>query len=396
MSNPAFFFIPFLVDFALSGAGIVINFHAQDLGATPSDLGYLGSSWGISYMISCLIVGRLADRICRKKLMCSGLGILTVLVWSFQWMQSPGQLIVMNFLLGAACALFWPVFETLLHSSDKIEGNRRIGLFNIGWTLGIGCGAATGGYLSQWGAVRGLNSLTCVTLLALVCLLVATRRGIPAAENLPEESECGDADAAQMSSAERLTFLHIAWIANFTLWFAAGCVNSLFPKLCRTLFIPDHTGGLLLGLIMAGQALSFYLISKTTSWHYRLAPMIGFQILATAGCVMLAWGGSPAGFALAMLFMGLGRGLTYCCSLYYGLAAESGRGANAGIHEMLIGFASAFGPLLGGVTAQLLDLRAPFYMCTFIGLVGVAVEVALWRRMHRSCARAVVSQGTES
>ena len=382
MMKPAFFFlIPFLVDFVMAGTGIVVNFYAQDLQASPRQLGMLGFAWGIPYMMCCIVIGRLADRWPRRLLMAAGLALATIVVNSYQYMTSPSGLILLNVAIGAVCALFWPVFETLLHSSDKHTGNRTMGLFNIGWTLGIGGGAAIGGFLSQWDTALGLDTLSSVTLATLGLLLFATRNGIPPLYEEKEESAPLDPDASHAAPSERATYLYLAWTANFTLWFAAGGVNALFPKLCRSLLIPDHTSGMLLALIMAGQAVSFFLIARTTAWHYRLGPMVAFQLLATLGCVLVASGESPTGFALAMILMGIGRGLTYSCSLYYGLAAESGKGANAGIHEMLIGVSSALGPLVSGEVAQVFGLRAPFYLCGAVGLIGVILELLIWKRV---------------
>lgn len=377
-NQAAFFIIPFLIDFALSGAGIVINFRAQDLSATAFDLGLLGFAWGLPYMFGCMIVGRLADRYPRRRLMIMGLAGSAFVIWLAQWMPSPHTLALNNVALGLCGSLFWPVFETLLSSEDKDVSNRRMGVFNLGWTLGIGGGLAAGGFLSQWGVHHGLNMLAMITTASLVILWGQTRRGIPhAAQHIAAQAA---PDANSIPPAVRISFLYIAWIANFSLWFAAGTVNSLFPKLCRSLMIPDHTSGILIGLIMLGQAFAFYAISRTTSWHFRFFPMLSFQVLAIIGCALLAVFQTVPAFALAMLLMGAGRGLTYCCSLYYGIAAESGRGANAGVHEMLIGLSSAVGPLVSGKFAEYTDLSSSFLLCAFLGFAMVALEIFMWRK----------------
>lgn len=379
MSNAAFFIVPFLVDCAVSGALIVLNLFAQDLRASPFELGLLGFTWGTTFTVGCVVVGRLADRYPRRRLMAAGVAGLGVVIWCSQWMPSPRALALINLVLGTACAFFWPVFETLLHHRDKALENRRIGLFNLGWTFGISAGMGAGGFLSQWGAHHGLNALTALTFAALAAFLWVTRAGVPPVMPEAPPHDLND-NAAAVPPVLRLTYLRVAWVANFTLWFAGATVSNLLPKLCRSLAIPDQTTGLLLALVMVAQAVSFFLVSRTTSWHYRFLPMVCFQALAIAGCWLLAIAGGVAGLALAMTAMGIGRGLTYSCSLYYSLAAESGRGANVGIHEMLIGAASLLGSLLGGAAAQWVDLRAPFSLGAAVGLLGLAPEVILWRR----------------
>lgn len=384
-SFAAFFIIPFLVDFALSGTGIVMNFRAQDLDATAFDLGLLGFAWGLPYMIGCMIVGRLAEHYPRKALMTLGLAADALLIWLAQWMPSPHTLALANVGIGIAGSLFWPVFEALISHEDKEAANRRMGAFNLGWTLGIGGGLAAGGFLSQWGFHQALTLLSALTAVSLLIFLSAAVKSDASPHLI---SEPVDTSLEEPTSIQlRLTYLYIAWVANFSLWFAAGTVNTLFPKLCRTLLIPDHTSGILIGLIMAGQAVAFYAISRTTSWHYRLLPMLFFQLLAIIGCALLGVSESTFAFAAAMLLMGVGRGLTYCCSLYYGIAAESGQVANAGIHEMLIGLSCAVGPLIGGRFAEYTDVPSTFLLCAFISLSGMAVEIFLWKKYSAATAR---------
>ena len=371
------------------GGGLVINLLAQDMGASPFLLGMLGFSWGLSFAVGCPVVGRWADRHDRRILLLAGGSLFTATIWLYQWCQNPWHLFALNFLAGTACALFWPVFETLLHdASSASRTQERMGLFNIGWTCGVATGTAAGGFLKEWGTHPALNFLAVLSFLNL--LYLAWRiRDLPSPTAPAEEPS--PAPHQDVPAPRRIGYLYIAWIANFSLFFTGGATSQMFPKLARELAFPDGDIGLLLALITVAQGISFLILTRTTRWHYRMAPLLAFQALSVVGvgCLIAAHG--PAGFAVGLVCIGLGRGMSYTASLYYALSAGSERGAQIGLHEMLIGAAFVLGPFLGGLAAQIqghwlpltVALRAPFELAAVVTLGGIGAEYWLWRKMLR-------------
>lgn len=208
LNKSDFFIIPYIQDAAITGAGLVVNLLAQDLGASPFQLGLLGFAWGLSYAGGCVFAGRWADRHDRRTLLLGGAGLFTATVWLYQWCSNPWQIIGLSFCNGTACALFWPVFETLLHDEAEEENTRqRMSWFNLGWTCGIASGTASGGYLKEWGTHPALNLLAGLTLANLFYLTWRTR-DLP---RLAHSVEATDSSFDHgMPSTWQVAFLHMA------------------------------------------------------------------------------------------------------------------------------------------------------------------------------------------
>jgi len=373
MENRDFFIIPFMIDTTIAMGFIVLNLFAQDLGATPFQLGLMGFTSGVFYSIASVISGRLADNVPRRLLLTFGLLLYGSVMMSYAWCSTPKQIILLGFLNGLGNAFFWPVFETFLHEEGDSKGtNRRVGLFNIGWTLGFIFGSFAGGYTMKLGAPLVFRILAFTVLLNLIYLLT---------KEMGKIHKMKDVEPMEQPSTINpylARYLHIAWIALFVVYFAGGATMSIFPKIARTESIPDGQIGMILALISIGQGITFFLLSKTSRWHYKFAPLLIFQGISAAGLFMLAGFSSRLGYVFGMVFQGIGRGMAYTSSLYYGLSVSGAKGANTGTHEMLIGFAFTFGPLFGGFVAQNVSLKSTFYLCAVVLAIGSSIQI--WMR----------------
>lgn len=364
----------------MSMSGLMVNLKAQDLGGSSFQLGLLGVAWAIPYALLCPMAGSAAGRLDRRLILVVG-GLLVSLSPALQGsVSTPEALILVAPFAGLGCALFWPAFETLLHTVDPAETQSRLGTFNIGWTVGILGGSAVAGYLYDFAGTRWSFWATALLVLGTSAYIAYRTRGgaighAPGPEAPPAPREGG------LSVSRRAGYMKLAWIANFTIWFAGAAVGTIFPKLARSLGVSVGSVGLLMAVVMVAQAASFAALSRTSRWHYRLLPMLGSQALAAAGLLAIAHGSAAWAFAAGLALIGLARGGSYSASLYYGLDSEAARGLNAGIHEAVIGVAYVAGPFVSGLVAQQAGLRAPFTTAAAVVLCGLALEVALWRRL---------------
>jgi predicted MFS family arabinose efflux permease len=74
-----------------------------------------------------------------------------------------------------------------------------------------------------------------------------------------------------------------------------------------------------------------------------------------------------------MLLVGIGIGVTYFSSLYYGMVFRTVRGRNTAIHESTIGAGFLSGAFGGGLVGEHWDLATPYLVC--LGLILLAVCV---------------------
>jgi MFS family permease len=380
-SLAAYFVIPLLMDAAVAISALTVNLYAQDLGASKLQLGLLGTAWAVPYAFGSPFTGRWADRYNRTMLIWAGLWLAALSHSASGLSTRPQHLIAAAPLGGLGGALFWPTFETLLHSKDPEETRARIGAFNVGWTIGIMGGTAAAGYFYHLAGPRA-TFFTIALIAALTGCYVLTRadwRLKPAGtEHYLEPSQ----NSTKVAPARKTGYLRLAWVANFGMWFAGSATGTIFPKLARSMGIPDGPIGLLSSLIMVAQMSMFIILSRSSRWHYRLAPLLAAQAAAVLGVLVIGIGRTPLSFALGMLLLGISRGKTYSASLFYGLDAETSKGGNTGIHESIVGAAYIVGPFTAGISAEKISLRAPFFVTAAVVSSAIMLQIWIWSRIH--------------
>lgn len=359
-------------------AGLGVPLLAMGIGADYGDLGAIGATGSLAYSAGCFFAGSLADRIGYRRVMtlCS-LGMALVF-GAYLVVDQLWQLFAIALAGGLCSSGFWPPLQAWL---GKGKGRRSlllaVGRFNVAWSLGFLVGPALAGTLYAHGAAYVFGMAAGLAALLPLGLLF-----LPLREPEPETTP---ADTASLA-ASRL-FLPIAWVANFATFFANGTVRSLFPKFATDLGVAPDLLGVLIALIGLTQTTAFLLVSRTESWQFRLGPLTAVQLLAAAGLCTLAFGASPATFAIGLLIQGALVAATFTASIFYSLHAEGPGGQRTGIHEGIVGSGFLVGPLAGGLLADHIGPRAPFLLASAVILAAIALQALILRRGRRRAAR---------
>jgi MFS family permease len=206
--------------------------------------------------------------------------------------------------------------------------------------------------------------LTSVSLLSIAGIVVITRKPDVHREANVERPLTQDENRSQR-------FLHLAWVANFATYFTIGIIRSLFPKLGGQLGMSSPSIGALLSAITFTQVLIFALLARTSSWHYRLAPLLVSESILLAGSLLIYVGTGFGQFLLPMVMAGGCAGIAYFSSIYYSINRPARLGARSGLHEALIGLGVVAGPLTGGIVAQRWNLRSPYLLSALVVLLGI-------------------------
>lgn len=371
----------FVMDLAIAVIGLSVQFKARELGATPLQLGMLGSFGALAYAVFCLLTGRLSDSWGRRVLAsasCVGCGI----VWLIMTQAgSPSQLLCLVPFSGASIALFWPTLQAWLSqvSSSSSRLTRNIGDFNMAWTLGLMFGAPVAGLL--WGYGQHVPFVFAAAIVFALLIFVQTVRGGNRAGNAAAPEPMGE---APVDPALTRQFLHLAWIANFAAWFSRGLTNVVFPKLANELGMSERLIGVVIATFLAGQLLTFIYLRRHSGWQYRLWPLGVALVWAASGMTVAYFARTPAVFIAGFAIAGMGAGVTYFASLYYSLQGHvASRGARSGIHEAVLGSGVFLGPLVGGAAANYVDLHTPFLLAAGVFLLTALTISVVWSRTVR-------------
>jgi DHA1 family multidrug resistance protein-like MFS transporter len=376
--------VPFWMDLSASIFYLAAPLVVIDLGGNPIELGLIGTITASVHMILANLAGRLSDRFGRRRLMVAGPLIFGISCLLMTQMPNVKGVLALAGLNGLGMAIFWPAFQAWIAESRNGSGlARNIGSFNMSWTASHLLGPTLAGILF------GLYSRLPFWMAAALCLILflvmkaSVRERVPQeqikTESLPPESE---------ESKSGRNFLYAIWIANFASFFILGNARYQFPKLAREMAMSPYAIGLLMSCIGLAQFLGFFFLRGSERWHFKKFYLLGAQLLAAAGLLLIYSSNRLWVFAVAFLLLGLCASLTYYSSLYYAVRLLKRKGKGAGLHESILGSGVVLGPLLGGIVAHTAGLRYPYILCLILLAGVVAAEWFILKNQKRDRAGA--------
>jgi len=347
---------------------------SRRLGASPTMIGFVFASFGVTLLTVSLPMGAVSDRIGRRTPMVGGLVALAASTLLFAYATSLPWLFAARLVQGAADAITWVVGFALIadrYASD--ERGRVTGFVMSGTSVAVMIGPSIGGWLYEIGGIRLPFSF--VTLLAvagaIAFLLIdlpaasAERTRVPMTLVLRQQPVAACAVAVVLASStlsmlEPVMALHLGGLgigpARIGLLFGiAALVNTGMHPLAGHL--ADRWGArrmMLLGLTLSAFALSF--LGQT--WSFRST--IGFQI--------------PFVISIAMMVT---PSLAYMAEVTT-LGGVDSYGVAYGLYNMAWGVGLLAGPAIGGFMFERLGfgLLAIVWGTALLGVTAVLVRSA--------------------
>lgn len=140
---------------AYSVAVPVLPDYAARFNASPTTIGVLFASFGVTLLVLSIPMGLMSDRLGRKGPMIFGLALLSASTLAFAYAESMAMLFVARLLQGAADGMTWIVgFALIADLYGPEERGRAMGLAMAGSSLGIIIGPVLGGWLYEIGGIR--------------------------------------------------------------------------------------------------------------------------------------------------------------------------------------------------------------------------------------------------
>lgn len=369
------YLVSLLMDMSVAGVTFAISRRAAELGATASQLGWLGAAWIGLYAALALVTGRFSDRVGRRRLAFIGCIIATLMTLTCSLTTQIGLLLVFSALFGAGLSCFWPSIIAWL--GEGLSGHAlasRLTTFGVAWNIGLLLGYCLSGVLFELGPRLPFYSSAGMILLVAILLLVPARQS-PVAPT--DDSRQDETVAIPKGRGFRKT----AWLANFATNFALAGTAALFPQLATHLGIGADIHG---GLLAAGRAAAlaaFAALQFLMFWRTRLWPLWIAQLGCAASIVLIGLAHATWVFAAAWIIGGAVSGYAYQASIYFTLEEMSEKGKGSGFHEAVVGSGMFFGPLLAGWIGNSHGLRVPYFFCAAMQFVLVALQMMLvWTR----------------
>jgi MFS family permease len=373
-------------DFALFMIIFTVSRGLAESGADSLTLGLVGGGFSFAIGLSCLIGGRISDRVGQKRVILCGLTGILLGTWGCLALGSENRFYIpIYFLIAAATGLIFPSIITLLSRgrdavTDRKGWTRMIMVYCITWNAGLISGQLTGGWFYHHDPVRPIQLALLLALINPLLLWVAAR-----SHTSPPANSDQNTTAHLEHQAASATFARLAWIANLGGTFAMSMVFHLFPLLMIELHIPAREHGGLLALNRVIVVITYLVMYRVPFWHHRFSTAALSQITAAMSLLVLAAAHSRLGLIVGLVGLAQLLGYNYFASLYYSTTGvtEERRGTASGIHEFTLAMGFAAGAIGGGLLGQYAGTRAPYQLAAaFILLLLIVqlISLAAFRR----------------
>ena len=348
-------FATFIDIVAYSVAVPVLPDLSRKLGASPTMIGLLFASFGVTLLTVSIPMGAVSDRTGRKAPLVGGMMALAAATLLFAYSDGLPWLFAARLVQGAADGVTWVVgFALIADRYGPEERGRVSGIVMSGTSAAVMIGPTIGGWLYEVGGIRapflvvaGLAALAAVGFLWL---------DVP-----PPRPEAEPAPIASVLRSPAVASCAVVVVAVSATLTMLEPVLPLF--LAATLGIGPARVGLIFGSGAVASAILHPINGRLTDrWGGRRLMMIGLLLVAcTLPLLSITWGypWTMAFFVLNMTAMAL----VITPSLTYMAEAVSSSGAGSfgvgyGLYNVAWGVGLLGGPALSGFLYERLGFAA--------------------------------------
>jgi MFS family permease len=378
----------FLVAFGEGMLNLGIVFFLRERGASPSLIGWFTGFSVLVYMLGCLLLRRLFDRLRPQTALLIALFGMPASLLLLVLLPALPLTFLFSGLYRLALAFFWPPAMGWL--SQGVEGealSRRQSRYNISWSTGLVSSYVLAGLASQRDAGLPLV-LSIVVFAGYGALLAAALAALPSLRVAAPLPTPRDRTAPTGGPGEGTPLRYPAWVGMFASYVVSGMLATVFP-----LFAQDMLGATrgVVGTLVSSrtllQSVGFLVLGAASFWQYNGRWLVFCQVyLALLLCVML-FARSVAFYAMLFPLLGLGSALSYAGGLFHGIAGSSRRAARMAIHESTLNGGYIVGASVSGLLYQESSMRAVVIFCLGSSLAAILTQGLLLSRLRAGVRR---------
>lgn len=355
--------------------------YASLLGASPTEVGFIGGAYGITYLFMPMILGRLSDQFPRKNglLIAISLQILSIIFGVL--VNSIFGLILCQIFMGVAYGFYWPNIEAILSESSLSERDhyRSISNFCLSWSIGFTLGPLLAGIFSDTNVLFGFRLcliLYCVAMLIVIFFVEKT----PALKKISESIQ--SSNTAQNISNKMDRSQMILLLSIFIYSILVKIVLSYFPSyavLPNGLGFSGSVTGKILFLFGLGRTI-FFIVGRFL--HAYIEAIRNNFLIFGLFFLLIPLMKNELVMSIVFAIFGFFIGRQYLFSLNLLLEQEKEKkGAKAGIFESFIGFGTIFSPIIAGYIAQF-DNILPFYIFSAVAFIVFGIVFLLLKKIQ--------------
>ncbi|MFH2068754.1 MAG: MFS transporter [Candidatus Omnitrophota bacterium] len=345
---------PALMDVSVAFLLLLVSVKAVQMGTAPFKLGILGSTWGVSYFVSNLVLSRFAHKRTSNLFMVLGCLFFIAIAPGFVFFRSLTALFILAFLVGPATAFFFIGFQLFMGEGANLSVLKSTAFYTFGWSTGIAFGSLIAGTMAGLPLVISVLPVVASSLLIIAGLRFVGKFSSQRREgDKKEKSHAFSGLGKTISPKTEKAYLLLGWVGIVTVSIISGGIRFLMPKLIIDFFgLSAAVAGTLLFLSFAIQAVFGLFLMKFPGWRYNFKAHSRLELSGLIGVFLALLISGLAGVIILAVVVGIYSGHAFYNGVFYSLCPHRKSGRNISVNESLVGISGILGPLILGASLQ--------------------------------------------
>jgi MFS family permease len=364
MTNVIIYIFPLVMNIITGILFFAGPMRATENGASVQMVSMVFTTYGIGYVIFCLLMGKIVKVHLAKIQMVASSLFIAILLAVLAASENITITMVIYCLFPFGTAMFFNAFQAFM--KDVNSGQAKPLTHSVGmYFASVSIGFALGPFLSGWLREFLPWSLSFLTA-AILSLIVA----IATYFFKPQHSSTSQKEDTQFADKPDLALS--GWVGAMFGTIALSLWLTLFPKVCEYFDLRPGFRGMVLfvqHIFQAGVALS---LMKSKTWLFKphLAPL--YNLSGVLALFIAFFTSSPFMLFIAALFFGTFSANFFFTAIFHSLSHPSKSVKNIAFNESFIGAGFFIGPQLVSLTGLYTNFRTP-YLFALSGLFIVMI-----------------------
>ena len=352
----------------------VLPYYAQEMGASPSQVGLIIAIYSYVTAIFLVPLGMLADKIGSRRMLIAGLLLYTLTPLLYHPTSNLVQLGFVRAVHGLASAVFLPAASALTIKSVPSERRgEALGWLTMAMQSSLVIGPVLGGLLLNHGGFHAaFYSCSIIPLAGLFFVLLRLRTVRPASGEIRVKGSL-------TWLKQPAVFAGLITPLFFTI--GSGTIFTFMPLHGQALGISETMAGIIIATLYLGSTLLRVPGGKLSDKIGRKPVILLGLALASTTMLLISFTGSAPSLVTLAIFYGMGMGLAMPASLALiaDLSSAGERGLAMAVPTCFFQVGLAVGATGMGFVAEISNFETMFLACASSVAFGLFVIWGLMR-----------------
>jgi len=350
-----FLLIAFIGAIAIMGSTMsktpVLPLFAADLGATPTEIGWIVIASTLPGVLISFPAGAMADAFGKRAVIISSLFVFATAPFLYLSVTNAWELMAVRFYHGFATAIFGTVAAAAIAERYPQARGTMLSTFSSATLVGRSVSPFLGGFLISVASFQSVYVACAISgVLALLIGLVLPRERVRSASSVGTQQEQQPSMIRSLREVIANRGIMLTSMVEAAQLLAFGALEAFLALYAASVGIPPWQIGIMLGVQLIGIVLIKPMMGRLSDHYGRRAVILPGLLLGAAGTALIPFTGNV--LALCALSLAFGTGHAMVTSATSALVADLTRagkfGASIGVLRTVMDVGQMIGPLATG------------------------------------------------